>query len=267
MPTEPNIYLTRGSEGCLLAVRRHALTIVVDALRASTTLAVLFDRGAERVLVVAEVADARALAARIPGALLAGERGGERLPGFDFGNSPLEVLAAPRLDGRTVVFTSSNGAQRLAAVCGTDCTLIGTVANAAAVAAEARRAAEFTNGLIVFVAAGKYPDETFVSPEDDAACAYLAARIGLPIAAESRDAVARLQTEIARRGLEEIFYASDHAQHLVDIGYGDDVAFCARPDTCRAIPTITAPLVMTGRLIGAEVRTVSSAGDGRPPAK
>src|SRR5690242_5515107 len=112
MPTEPKIYLMRGSEGCLLAVRQHALAIVVDALRASTTLSVMLDQGAERILVVADVEDAFALAAQTPGALLAGERGGQPLPGFDFGNSPLEILSAPRLDGRTVVFTSSNGAQR-----------------------------------------------------------------------------------------------------------------------------------------------------------
>ncbi len=210
----PCIHLARGSEGCGLAVRLAAVAVVVDALRASTTIPALFERGAGRVLVVARVEDARALAETIPGVLLVGERQEERLPGFDLGNSPLEVLAAPRMDGRTVIFTSSNGAQRLTACRGVDRLFVGTVSNAAAVAAYVRPYAESTGRDVVLISAGKYPDEAQISDEDDAACAYLAARLGLPLAAESQAEFTRWDEAIRREGLESIFRAARHAKRL-----------------------------------------------------
>jgi 2-phosphosulfolactate phosphatase len=251
--TLPYIHLTRGQAGCTLAVRRNAVAIVVDALRASTTIAVLLAHGAARVLVVARVEDARALAATLPDALLVGERGGERLPGFHLGNSPLEVLASPRMDGATVVFTSSNGAQRLTASCLADKVLVGSVANASAVAAFTRPYADAAGRDVVTVAAGKYPDEAYVSPEDEATGAYLAFRIGLPLADDSRADGAAWEARLVLEGLETIFRASRHAQRLMEIGYGEDVLFCARPDTVDVVPIVTGALTQHGRDIGVEV--------------
>lgn len=260
MTTIPAIHLTRGCAGCQLAVREGAVTIVVDALRASTTIAAFLTQGVARVLVVAGVEDARALAARTPGAMLAGERGGERLPGFDLGNSPLEALAHHGLAGATVVFTSSNGAQRLAATCGADRTLVGTVSTASAVADHARAYATETGLPVVLVAAGLYPDEEFRSPEDEAACAYLAARIGLPIAEDSLADLADWEKEIATCGLQAIFHGSAHAQHLMRIGYARDVEFCARPNTLDAVPIVTGLAFLDDRQIGVEVRLLPEEG-------
>ncbi len=251
--TNPCTHLTRGTAGCALAVRDGAVAIVVDALRASTTLAVLLAHGAARILVVARVEDARALAETLPDALLVGERGGERLPGFHLGNSPLEVLASPRMDGRTVVFTSSNGAQRLTASCLADRVLVGSVANASAVATFARPYADATGRDVVCVAAGKYPDETYVSPEDEATGAYLALRIGLPFAEDSQADADAWERRLVLDGLESIFRASRHAQRLMEIGYGEDVLYCTRPDTVTAVPTVTAVVTLHNRDIGVEL--------------
>ncbi len=77
-----------------------------------------------------------------PGALLIGERGGERLDGFHLGNSPLEIFASPDFAARTAIFTSSNGAQRLTACLHAYRALVGSVSNAADVVEWTRRAAE-----------------------------------------------------------------------------------------------------------------------------
>jgi len=254
MTDRAQIFLSRGHSGCALAVRQAAVAIVVDALRASATIAALLDHGVTRILVIAQVDDARALAEVIPGALLVGERGGERLPGFHLGNSPLEVMASPRMDGRTAIFTSSNGAQRLTACDGADCVLVGAVANATAIAEWARAYADRTGCSVVFVSAGKYPDEEYVSPEDEASCAYLASRMGLPIAEESRDFFAHWERELILHGLEDIFRRSRHAQRLMEIGYSEDVFFCARPDTVATLPVVTGPVMLHGRQIGVEVK-------------
>jgi len=256
MSTEsyPHIHLVRGSAGCLLAVRQGAIAIVVDALRASTTIAALFAHGADRVLVVARVEDALSLAAEMPGVVLVGERSGERLPGFHLGNSPLEVLASPRMDGQTVIFTSSNGAQRLTACYSSDRILVGTVSNASAIARFVRLYAEQTRREVVLISAGKYPDEQYHSPEDDAVSAYLAMRIGLPIAEDSHDSFAHWEQELVLQGLEAIFCGSQHARRLMEIGYSEDVFFCARPDTYSTLPAVLAPIVLNRREIGVEVR-------------
>ena len=60
-------------------------SIVIDVLRASTTITTALASGAEKLIPCLTVEEARQLARDRPGALLGGERGGERLPGFDFG--------------------------------------------------------------------------------------------------------------------------------------------------------------------------------------
>ena len=67
-----------------------ATALVIDVLRASTTMVTAVAHGCLAMLPVAEVDEARRRARSLPGALLAGERGGDPPEGFDLGNSPLE---------------------------------------------------------------------------------------------------------------------------------------------------------------------------------
>ena len=88
--------------------------IVIDVLRATTTITAALAAGAREVLPVAEVTTALALAAqpREPRAVLGGERRGVQIEGFDFGNSPREYTPAS-VGGRTVIFTTTNGTQAM----------------------------------------------------------------------------------------------------------------------------------------------------------
>ncbi|MGH7303751.1 MAG: 2-phosphosulfolactate phosphatase, partial [Candidatus Rokuibacteriota bacterium] len=90
--------------------------LVIDVLRASTTIITALANGCEAIVPVAEPQEARrrALAAQNGGALVAGERQGEPIPGFDFSNSPVE-FQSPRVRGMTVYFTTSNGTRALLA--------------------------------------------------------------------------------------------------------------------------------------------------------
>jgi 2-phosphosulfolactate phosphatase len=84
--------------------------VVLDILRASTTIATALVNGARSVVPCKEVADATAAAARLPAGtmILGGERGGLPIAGFDCGNSPAEYTRG-RVFSRTVVFTTTNG--------------------------------------------------------------------------------------------------------------------------------------------------------------
>jgi 2-phosphosulfolactate phosphatase len=244
------IYLTRGSAGCKLAVELNAVTIVVDALRASTTIAALFAAGAKEILVVADESDARNAAEKYPDALLIGERGGLKLPGFDIGNSPQEVTAYGDFTGKTIIFTSSNGAQRLTACRGAGTIAIGSVANLCAISTWAQNESMRLQRSVVLISAGKFPDEDFVSPEDDASCACIAGEISLPIHSDMSDEYKLMCEDIKNNGLEQIFNSSKHAHLLYDIGYGPDVAFCSQKDTFSVVPVVAGDAAIDGRIIG-----------------
>ena len=75
------------------AARARGIALVIDVFRAFTVAPHLIAAGAARVIPVAAVEDALALRERLPGVVLIGERHARRLPGFDAGNSPTEVVA------------------------------------------------------------------------------------------------------------------------------------------------------------------------------
>src|SRR3712207_1993682 len=87
------------------------VSITVDCIRATTTIAQALEAGYERVVCVGEIEDARRQAAAIgPDAVLGGERAGVRIPGFDLGNSPGEYHE-PR--GRVLVLSTTNGTRAI----------------------------------------------------------------------------------------------------------------------------------------------------------
>lgn len=111
--------------------------VVIDVLRASTTIVYALEAGAAQVIPCLEVEDARAAAADLaPGeVVLGGERGGVAIDGFDLANSPTDYTP-DRVAGRTVVFTTTNGTRAVLQSRLADRVLIGAFANAGAVAAE-----------------------------------------------------------------------------------------------------------------------------------
>lgn len=89
---------------------RDGIVVVLDILRASTTITTALMNGASEVIPFQEVADAEAAAKsyRRESVILGGERGGLPIPGFDCGNSPSEY-SAERVAGKKVLFTTTNG--------------------------------------------------------------------------------------------------------------------------------------------------------------
>ncbi|MDP6549247.1 MAG: 2-phosphosulfolactate phosphatase [Dehalococcoidia bacterium] len=88
--------------------------IIIDVFRAFTTAAIVFDHGATRLMLVAEVEEALALHNRGVGDLLMGEEGGKRPAGFNFGNSPYEISQVV-LTGKALVQSTRAGTVGVAA--------------------------------------------------------------------------------------------------------------------------------------------------------
>lgn len=94
------------------AQQATGLTVIIDVLRAFSVVCYAFGRGVEMIIPVAEIGTAFALQREHPDFLLMGERGGYKVAGFDFGNSPSEIATAD-LSGKTLVHTTSHGTQGL----------------------------------------------------------------------------------------------------------------------------------------------------------
>src|SRR5690348_13870896 len=128
--------------------------IVLDVLRASSTMLAMFEAGA-RELRLAETPEA-ALAAgegRREELWLCGERRGLKVEGFDYGNSPAEVSEAD-LSDRDVIFVTSNGTGALRAVSEAPVVLVGSPRNEVAVVRQAIREAAARNADILILCAG-----------------------------------------------------------------------------------------------------------------
>ncbi len=129
--------------------------VVLDELRASSTIVRLLDRGATAVIPAASLAEARRIARGLgPAAVLAGEHHVVRAPGFDFGNSPAEVARAD-LAGRTAVLSTRNGTAVLRSLPADATILVGCLLNASAVARAALALARAQGADVGIVCAGR----------------------------------------------------------------------------------------------------------------
>src|SRR3989454_2502542 len=110
--------------------------IVVDVMRATSTIAQALAAGYRRVLCCSEIEEALALRAEIPDSLVGGERNAVRIQGFDVGASPREFLEAR---AETLILSTTNGTRAiLAAAACCDEVLLGSLLNLRAVAAAVR---------------------------------------------------------------------------------------------------------------------------------
>jgi 2-phosphosulfolactate phosphatase len=239
-PRRVEVHLRSGQEGCRWAREQKAVAVVVDALRASATITCLLQQGAAEVLVVKEVGEAYACRREHPETLLVGERGGLKVEGFDFGNSPTEIQRA-EVQGKRVAFTSTTGAQRLVDCLGATAIVVGTPINASAVARQAAAMAQAAHVPIVIIPAGLATDPSVVAEEDWLGGTVLAARMGLPLHQASEERFQQYQWLIQSAGLLEGFLRSSHGQKLVRLGFTDDIRLCAQVDLITdTVPTLTA---------------------------
>lgn len=147
------------------------VVVVIDVCRAFTTAAYAFGAGAQRIYVTGAVEDALELKDRIPGALAMGEVEGEYIPGFDFGNSPVELSGAD-LAGRPLVQRTSAGTQGIVRSTGARCLLAASFAVAGATVRAIQRR---DPRAVTFVVTGRHHSNPRYGDEDHACGAYMAA--------------------------------------------------------------------------------------------
>ena len=195
--------------------------IVVDVLRATSTIVQALDAGYGAVYCCAEIEEAQALKEEVGDAVLGGERGGDPLLGFDLGNSPLEYLE-PR--AQAAVLTTTNGTRAVVhAAANCDLVLVGSMLNLDAVAAAAREHGEDVELVCAGLRGGP--------SEDDA---YCAGRIAALVGGEPTTAAERAL------GLAASFPTAEEAFRTIrrvgETVAEEDLVWCARESVTSIVP-------------------------------
>ncbi len=204
--------------------------LVIDVIRATSTICQALASGYERVFCAAEVAEARALREAIGKGVLGGERNAVRIPGFDFGNSPREYEEP--IAG-TLVLSTTNGTRAVvAAAARCERVFVASLLNLSAVVEAARDAGDD----VVVVCAGVQGTLAL----DDA---FVAGRIVELLGWDRTDAAeAAARLAATWSGAEEAFRASKSGRNLLENApeLEPDIPFCARESVLDVVPRLVA---------------------------
>ena len=196
--------------------------IVVDVIRATSTIAQALSSGYRRVLCVPEIEQARSLRAELADSIVGGERDAVRIDGFDVGASPREFLE-PRAE--TLILSTTNGTRTIVTAAERcDEVLIGSLLNLAAVG----RAATERGKDVAVICAGYKGAFAF----DDA---YCAGRLVQALEGERTDAA------VAAAFLADAFpdpLDGINARTYGPPGLEEDIAFCARASVLEVVPRL-----------------------------
>lgn len=219
-----------------------SLVVVVDVVRATTTLLAGLEAGARRAHAVESVEDALDLRRSIgeDDVVLCGERGGRRIEGFDLGNSPLEFEPAS-VAGKILVCTTTNGTRTLCRCETADELWLGCFRNRAVLvesSAEALRGGPEGQppSRLLIACAGKEGRLGL----DDHLCAGLIVEGFAARVPETRlsDGARSARATAGEIGLPSAAFLATTAAGgaLVDIGLEADLEYCAELDVSRSIP-------------------------------
>ncbi|HLH60057.1 MAG TPA: 2-phosphosulfolactate phosphatase [Ktedonobacteraceae bacterium] len=226
--------------------------IVIDVIRATTTLAVIFEQGAARVLVAETLEQAQAAAQKLPGWLLCGERNVKPLPGFDYGNSPVQFSQLDLKD-RELILTTTNGTRAFYACPEQSIRIAGSFYNAHAVTARALELAQRYKSGISLLCSGEYG----LFALDDTVCAgYLALELLRQYEAYPHaepllidESIYAAITLYNAYPLAKLIEHSQSAQSVINAGLPDDVTFCLQKDGGTSVPLVVRRDEGTGLLL------------------
>ncbi len=211
----------------------HQTVVVIDALRATSTMVTAIAHGAEKIIPCYTPDEAFQLldCEEKDLCLLGGERKGNIIPGFYLGNSPLGY-SKEKVAGKTIIMTTTNGTKAILNSTGAKLLLLGSFLNSGAVARIVREQKDH----VIFACAGtggrfSYDDVLAAGSIIDKVCRNNPE----PIMADS----AFMSLEAYRthkKNLAEMLLHTFHGKRLSSIGFKQDIEFCAREDLFSVVP-------------------------------
>ena len=219
--------------------------VVIDVIRATTTIVTALANGAKAIVPAKNSEDAVRIANNLKrdDVILAGERNADRIPGFDLGNSPLE-MTPEAVAGKTIVMATTNGSEALLVSEPGGKVMIGAVVNFSATAESAREAFDQQGELILLCAAR---ERTFALED-----AYVAGRLAQSVLsgrgrnpAELNDGAIAARELVRRYGdrWKSALSASGAARELKRAGFADDIVAATEADKYSIVPLYSDRLV------------------------
>ena len=225
-----------------LALRDKSV-VVIDVLRASTTIIAALGNGAREVIPVATVESAVKISGSLGGdqTLLGGERNGKMVEGFNLGNSPAEYTGE-RVKGKVVIFSTTNGSQAMEKARHARDLLICAFVNVSAVAESLRQ-----NPLDFIIICGG--NNGGFSLEDSVCAGMLITRVVADDQQVLSDgAIAgRSLYRTHGRNILKMMRSSEHGRYLEEIGFADDLKLCAGIDTIPILPQLEGNVIKVRR--------------------
>jgi len=207
--------------------------VVIDVLRASSTIITALANGVRAIVPVPDMAEAGKIASNLDprSYLLGGERGGERIDGYHLGNSPLEYDRAT-VEDRTIIFNTTNGTVAISRARPAEHLIIGSFLNADRVVQFVRDAGRD----LTIVCAGW---RNRVSLEDTLCAGLILSRLweGQEPGLRSDTAhIAFTQYQHDKDNMMSSLRRCNHAQWLSSRGHHDDVEYCLQLDRLPVLP-------------------------------
>lgn len=214
---------------------RGKVCVVIDTLRATSTIVTALANGCEQVIPVEEVDQAMEMRNTMSASqtILGGERNAQKMPGFDFGNSPFEYTEQ-NVHGKTLIMTTTNGTQAIAKARDAVAVYLGAMINGATVAAQLVK--QDTDAVILCAGTrGKF------SLDDCLTAGYILYRMhhfGGRVDLETDD-LGRVCEELYTQHKDDLQNAMKNATHynvLLDLGMKDDLDYCFERDIVQVLP-------------------------------
>jgi 2-phosphosulfolactate phosphatase len=219
--------------------------VVIDILRASTTICTALANGAREVIPFGTVDEARNARERDEwhNALLCGEREAKKLPGFDLGNSPTDYTPEV-VGGRSLLFASTNGSVAMATAPAKATVLVGGLVNTTAVADKIAELDQTT----VIACSGKFGQFAL---EDAVGAGAIISKLweraeGLELVDDGAMAAQAIWDQY-KEDPSVAMWQCRHGMYLIQMGFGSDLSLCSAVDSHSVVPVMS-----DGRLVAAE---------------
>ncbi len=211
--------------------------VVIDVLRATTTILTALNNGAKEIIPVASLEFGAKISANSFGGKIVrgGEKNMRKIEGFDLGNSPLEYTKEV-IEGKTIVFFTTNGSKSIVKTKFAKITYIAAFLNARAVAEKLVASGED----VEIVCSGRGGEFSY---EDTLCAGYIIKLIkaagGSDIILKDSARAAVTLYENAAAKLTEQIKNSEHGLLLREAGFGDDIDFSVELNTIDSVPVFS----------------------------
>lgn len=213
------------------------IVVVIDIFRATTSICYGIENGAAAIIPVSQVEECAAYLDKEPSYLLAAERNGEIVAGFDFGNSPF-AYTADKVAGKTIVLTTTNGTHALHLSRKAKKIVIGSFLNLTSICNWLNE----QNENILLVCSGW---KNNFNLEDTLFAGAVVDRLKTGNFSPDDPAIAANDLyDLAKNDLDGYLKKTSHSERLKALGIERDIAFCLNVDTTTAIPVLDGDMLV-----------------------